>query len=131
MNIPTASPKHILVLQNPKELGYHGLRDFLYISIHEYNRLLIQLHCKEDNLCIPRNQTARPCSHFPYSDICERFINSQDRYTYFAAAKLADRLWEYINRSQMYDECSRNWDRSFLSVNIFPIFSIIFAVWSN
>ncbi len=27
-------------------------------------------------LCIPRNQTARPCSKFPYSYICQRFLYS-------------------------------------------------------
>ncbi len=42
-------------------------------------------------LCIPRNQTARPDSHFPYSYICERFVYFQDR------------SWYYINRSQIYE----------------------------
>ncbi len=30
------------------------------------------------DLCIPRNETARPRSQFPHSCICERFINSLD-----------------------------------------------------
>jgi hypothetical protein len=58
---------------------------------------------RRSDLCFPRNQTVRPRSQFPYSSICERFIYSQDRSTYFAAAKLADRSWEFINRSQIYD----------------------------
>ncbi len=36
-------------------------------------------------LCIPRNQTARPCSQIPHSYICGRFI--QIHRIYFAAAK--------------------------------------------
>jgi hypothetical protein len=34
---------------------------------------------RKANLCIPRNETARPRSHFLYLCICERFIFSQDR----------------------------------------------------
>jgi hypothetical protein len=60
------------------------------------------------DLCIIRNETARPRSQFSYSRICERFIYSQDRSTYFAAAKKADLSWEYINRSQIH-EC-RDWE---------------------
>ncbi len=51
----------------------------------------------------PGNETARPHSQFPHLCICERFIFSHDRSTYFAPAKLADRSWEYINRSQIHD----------------------------
>ncbi len=59
-------------------------------------------------LCIPRNQTARPCSQFPFHTSVNDLYISQDRYIYFAAAKQADRSWESVNRSQLY-EC-RNWD---------------------
>jgi len=38
-------------------------------------------------LCIPRNETVRPHSQFLHSCICERFIYSQDRSAYSAAAK--------------------------------------------
>ncbi len=69
-------------------------------------------------LCIPRNETVRPRSQFRHSCICERFIHSQDQSTYFAAAKLVDRSWEYINRSQIHE--LRNWERgravSFLGI---------------
>ncbi len=44
----------------------------------------------------------------PSSSVCERFIYSQDRSTYLAAAKQTDRSWKYINLSQIY-EC-RNWE---------------------
>ncbi len=43
----------------------------------------------------------------PHSCICERFIYSQDRTTYFPAEELAGR-WECINRSQTH-ECG-HWD---------------------
>ncbi len=51
--------------------------------------------------------------------VCERFIHSQDRSTYFPAAEYADRSWEYINRSQTH-ECG-NWDfgHAILFVGIF------------
>ncbi len=49
-----------------------------------------------------RNETARPRSQFLHSSICEQFVHSHDRSTYFAAAKWEDR-WEYINRG--------NWER--------------------
>ncbi len=35
------------------------------------------------DLCIPRKGIARPRSQFPQSCVCERFIYSQDRSTYF------------------------------------------------
>ncbi len=72
------------------------------------------------HLCIPRNETVQPryfqnriiMFFLPIPTliycICEIFIYSQDRLTYFDAAKYVDRSWEYINRSQTH-EC-RNWD---------------------
>ncbi len=42
---------------------------------------------ERSDFCIPRNETARPRSQFPHSCICEQFIYSHDRSTYFAAAK--------------------------------------------
>ncbi len=38
-------------------------------------------------VCIPRNETARPRSQFLHSCVCERFVYSQDRSAYLAAAK--------------------------------------------
>jgi hypothetical protein len=48
------------------------------------------------DFCIPRRGTARPLSQFPHSCVCERFIYSHDRSTYFPAAEYADGSWEYI-----------------------------------
>jgi hypothetical protein len=42
---------------------------------------------QKSDLYIPRNETAGPRFQFLHSCICERFIYSQDRSTYFAAAK--------------------------------------------
>jgi hypothetical protein len=42
---------------------------------------------RKSYLCIPRNETVRPRSHFLHSCICKRFIYSQDRSGYLAAAK--------------------------------------------
>jgi hypothetical protein len=37
---------------------------------------------------IPKNETARPCSQFLHSCICERFIHSYDWSAYFAVLRL-------------------------------------------
>jgi hypothetical protein len=42
---------------------------------------------QESHKYIPRKENARPQSQFPHSCVCERFIYSQDRPTYFPAAK--------------------------------------------
>jgi hypothetical protein len=66
------------------------------------------LYWKSDFTCIPKDENAQPRSQFLYSCICERFIYSLDQSTYLAAAKLADRSWDYISRSQIH-ECG-NWE---------------------
>jgi hypothetical protein len=48
---------------------------------------------------IPRNETARLCSQFLHSCICERFKYSHDLSS-------ADRWWEYIKGSQIR-ECGK------------------------
>jgi hypothetical protein len=57
------------------------------VRLTKYTRKSFLIHCKEDSNYIPRSQTERPCSQFPYSYICERFIYFQDLSTYLAAAK--------------------------------------------
>ncbi len=56
---------------------------------------------RRSDLCMPRNETARPFSQFPHSCICEYFIYSHERSIYFAAAKQADRSQEDINWSHI------------------------------
>jgi hypothetical protein len=51
-------------------------------------------------LCIPKKGIAWSQSQFPHSFVCERFIYQS---TYIPAAEQADRLWEYINRSQTHE----------------------------
>ncbi len=54
----------------------------------------------KSHLCIHFLGIARPQSQFPHSFFCDRFIQSQDRSTFLAAAKQADRkslmcwIWE-------------------------------------
>jgi hypothetical protein len=66
---------------------------------------------RRSDLCIPRNETARPRSQFPHSCICERFIYSQD-----------------VGKSH---EC-RNWERgrtvSFLEIFVSKFRYSVFAV---
>jgi hypothetical protein len=73
---------------------------------------------------------ALPQSQFPHSCVCERFIYSQDRSTYFFAAEYADRSGEYINRTQKH-EC-KNWDYGravhFLGIYVSNFRYSIFAV---
>ncbi len=42
---------------------------------------------RKSHSCIPRKGIVRPQSQFPQSCVCERFIYSQDRSTYFPAAE--------------------------------------------
>ncbi len=64
----------------------------------------------KSHLCIPRKGIARPQSQFPCSCVCERFIYSQDRSTYFPESRTGRPIVGilYINRSQTF-ECG-NWD---------------------
>jgi hypothetical protein len=66
---------------------------------HSYHPTLY----RKSDLCIPRNETARPRSQFLHSCICERF-----KYSQYRSAYLAEAIWEYINRSQIH-ECG-NWE---------------------
>ncbi len=45
------------------------------------------MYFQKRNLCIPRKGIARPQSQFLHSCVCERYVYSQDRSTYLAAAK--------------------------------------------
>jgi hypothetical protein len=54
---------------------------------------------RKSHLFNPRKGIARPQSRFPHSCVCERFVYSQDRSTYFPAAEEADWSWEYIYKS--------------------------------
>jgi hypothetical protein len=58
----------------------------------------------KSHLVIPFMGIVRPQSQFPHPGVCERFMYSQDRSTYFPAAE----SWKYINLSEIY-EC-RNWE---------------------
>jgi hypothetical protein len=49
------------------------------IQLQEYSKYVQHTLQRRLELCISRNQTARPCSQFEYSYICERIIHSQDR----------------------------------------------------
>jgi hypothetical protein len=64
---------------------------------------------RKSHLCIPFLEIAWPQSQFPHSCVCEQFIYSQVRSTYFLQQKRQiDRGNTYINRSQT-QECGY-WD---------------------
>jgi hypothetical protein len=68
----------------------------------------------------------------PHLCVCERFIYSQDRSTYFPAAEQADRSWEY--KCPQTHECG-NWDWGravpFLGIFVSYFQYCVFAVWSR
>ncbi len=69
----------------------------------------IASHCNENPIYVFlfwELRGLRPKFHI-YVSVCD-FLYAQDWPTYFPAAELADRSWEYKNRSQTH-EC-RNWD---------------------
>jgi hypothetical protein len=87
-------------------------------------------HCPENRIYLfPEKGIARPQSIFLHSCVCERFIDSQDRSTYLAAAKYVDQSWEYINLSQIY-EC-RNWETEHYNyvLEIMRLHSFISGKW--
>jgi hypothetical protein len=61
---------------------------------------------RKSDLCIPRNKTTGRAalfnSYFRVS-VCDLYSIFPDRSAYLAAAKYADRSWEYINRSQIHE----------------------------
>ncbi len=84
---------------------YHQLQvGAISFCKHRYNNSLYW----KSNWCIPRNETARPCSQFLHSCICERFIYFQDRSVFLVSAKSADRSWHvYIAHRYMNVEIGR------------------------
>jgi hypothetical protein len=78
------------------------------------------LHCTENSQkIIPRNETARPCSQFLHSYICDRFIYSQDRSAYFAVLSLQTDHWNILIAHRYMNVINiETRPRNFLSGNI-------------
>ncbi len=111
-------------------LQWHGGATIIVIQL---SCLAIRLSAlqRKSHLCTPRKWLLRPPqSPFPHSCVCERFIYSQDRYTYFPAAEQADGSWEYLNRPQTHN--CWNWDTGraipFLVIFISNLRYCVFAV---
>ncbi len=85
---------------------------YFYIS-HQLSAKanIARLTSTQDPIYIFPERKLRARSQFLHSRICERFIYFHDRSSYFAAENsqhnMADRSWEYINRSQIH--AFRNW----------------------
>jgi hypothetical protein len=87
-----------------------------------------ELHCTENpGHVFPEKKL---CSLIPnfyiHISVNDLHMYSHDRSTYFPA----DRSWEYINRSQIYECRNFYWDRavSFRGI-FFPMFGSLFAVY--
>ncbi len=76
---------------------------------------IITLYRKSD-LCVPKNETARPRSQFQNSCICERFFYSQDLSAFLAAAKIGRQIlgiYESFTDTWMW-----NWENWFYVLEI-------------
>ncbi len=71
-------------------LGCKVIKDILSSFFEEMHEFLYALQRRSD-LCIPRNEIARPRSQFPHS--CVPILLQPNRHT---------KPWEYINRSRRY-----------------------------
>jgi hypothetical protein len=83
---------------------------------------------RKSHLCISFLGIARHQPQFKHSFVCERFIQSQDRSTYFLQQNR--RMWEYINRSQTH-ECGKwEWDPDipFLKIFVSKFLYLVYAV---
>ncbi len=74
---------------------------------------------RKSHFCIPFLGIARPQSQFPHLCVCDRFIYSRDRSTYFLQQNIGRSILGIycINRSQTH-ECG-NWDCAIPFLGIF------------
>jgi hypothetical protein len=96
------------------EMYHNVVHDEILLLGAVHLPLCVLLFCgralqQKSHLCIPFMETVWAQSQFPHSCVCERFIHTFPGLVHiFPAAEEADRVWEYINRSQTH-EC-RNED---------------------
>ncbi len=84
---------------------------------------------RNSQLCITFLGIAQPQSLFPHScvSVCERFIYSQDRSTYFLQQNRQHRQSrEYINCSQTHECGNWDWERA---ISFLEIFASNFRYW--
>jgi hypothetical protein len=72
----------VLISGIPQEVTRWNKRDIGRFGLKIFKNYWCTLQRRSD-LCIPSNETARPRSQFPHSCICERWIDSHDRSSYF------------------------------------------------
>jgi hypothetical protein len=92
---------------------------FLIVTLIKFKQVLTYALQRNPILCVPRKKTARPQSQFPHSCLCELFIYSQDRSTYFPASRIGRPIVViYMYRSQTYECGNCDWGRviSFLVI---------------
>jgi hypothetical protein len=66
---------------------YNMYKNIFVKIVPSYFRVLVHTLQGKSHLCIPFLGIARPQSQFPHSCVCERFMYSQDRSTYFPVAE--------------------------------------------
>ncbi len=91
---------------------------------HQYG-LRTNLHtATKFQLCIPGKGIARPQSQFPHSCVCERFIYSQDWFTYFPT----DTMWKLGLRPR--SSFSGNIWFEFLVLCLYSVVACVHSLWS-
>jgi hypothetical protein len=132
-NICPAFHIHLDIIQ--KRVHLPKCNKILFFRYHLTEKILFSwsccgLHWKGISIYVFIEKELRGLSpKFLHSCVCERFIYSQDRSTYFSAAEYADRPRDYLNRTQKY-EC-RICDRAvpFLEIYVSNFRYNIFTVW--
>jgi hypothetical protein len=84
INIPTTV--HLKAIKTNRTM----FSPYKYKRLYRLNSTLQQ----KSHLCFPRKGIVHPQSQLPHSRVCEQFLCSQDRSTYFPTE---DRSWEYTD----------------------------------
>jgi hypothetical protein len=77
----------------------HKYLSFLYISASESHEIFF-VHAtlqRKSHICVPRKGNVWPQSKFTHSWVCYRFIYSENRSTYFDAAKYLFRIFGIVS----------------------------------
>jgi hypothetical protein len=105
------------------------------VVVVQYFPLWVVALQRRSDLCTSRKGTARSQFQFPHSCICERFVYSDDRSTYFPASRIGRLImgiYKSLTDTWMWKLGLR--PRSFISGNIcfeFSVFCLCSAGWCS
>ncbi len=87
-----------LTYQNVCQVSFDPAGNILVVD-HALSKENTAALYRKSHLCIPGKGTARHQSQFLHSCVCERFIYSQDWFTYFGCSKLDRSILERGDRT--------------------------------